>query len=209
MLLPAAARASIFTAPDLLERAITAMGGRALLSRVKALHWSGRAQVEAGGRTLEIDVNTRVAPFVRARTETRLVGSGDLRTLIIEPGGGWIERNHTRTPLPAEQAVHERQQYGLYGYMLLVRAPTHVVGDQLVAERRGLPPVTFLMEGDAVMGADYAVASPDGVGSVAQRFLLEGELNDHGIRWPQTITILQNDRLYFMLDLESFSVELA
>jgi len=154
-------------------------------------------------------VNTRIEPFVRARSETKLSGTDDLRTLIIEPEGGWIERNGTRTPLPRAQAVHERQQYGLYGYMLLVRAPTRVVGNHLVAEQPGLPPVTFLMEGDAVMGADYAVANPEGTGTVAQRFLLEGEIRDQGIRWPQTVTILQNDKPYFMLDLDSFSAELA
>lgn len=185
------------------------MGGKDVLSRVKALRWAGTARVESGGRTLEIEVSTRVEPFVRARSETKLVSTGDSRTLIIEPDGGWIERNGTRTPLPAAQTEHERQQYGLYGYMLLVRAPTRVVGDHLVAERPGLPPVTLLLEGDVVMAADYAVASPDGSGTIAQRFLLEGELEDHGIRWPQTITILHNDKPYFMLDVESFAVELA
>lgn len=185
------------------------MGGRTLLSRVKALRWTGVATVEAGGRTLEIEVSTRVEPFVRARSETRLEGTKDVRTLIIEPDSGWVERNGTRTPLPPAQTIHERQQYGLYGYMLLVRTPTRVAGDGLVAERRGLPPVTFLMEGDFVAGADYAVANPGGDGTVQQRFLLEGELSDQGIRWPQTITILQNDKPYFRLDLETFAVELA
>lgn len=185
------------------------MGGRILLARVKALRWTGTARVESGGRVLEIEVDTRVEPFVRARSETRLAGTADARTLILEPDGGWVERNGTRTPLPAAQTEHERQQYGLYGYMLLVHAPTRVVGDHLVAERPGLPPATLLLEGDAVMAADYAVASPDGAGTIAQRFLLEGELSDQGIRWPQTITILQNDKPYFILDLESFAVELA
>jgi hypothetical protein len=209
VLLPIAARASVFPAPDLLDRAIEAMGGRTLLSRVKALRWTGTATIEAAGRTLEIEVSTRVEPFVRARSETRLAGTKDVRTLIIEPDSGWVERKGTRTPLPPAQTTHERQQYGLYGYMLLVRAPTRVAGDRLVAERRGLPPVTFLMEGDWVTAADYAVASPDGASTVQQRFLLEGELSDQGIRWPQTITILQDGNPYFTLDLDSFAVELA
>ena len=185
------------------------MGGRAVLSRVKALRWTGQARVESGGRTLEIDVSTRIEPFVRARSETRLAGSGDARTLIIEPDGGWVERGGVRTPLPAAQVEHERQQYGLYGYMLLVRAPTRVLDDRLAAQQPGLPRVTFLMEGDAVMGADYTVANPEGTGTIAQRFLLEGEMREHGIRWPRTITILQNDKPYFMLDLDSFTAELA
>jgi hypothetical protein len=185
------------------------MGGRTVLARVKALRWTGTARVESGGHVLEIEVNTRVEPFVRARSETKLAGTTDVRTLILEPEGGWVERNGTRTPLPAAQTEHERQQYGLYGYMLLVQAPTRVLGDRLVAERPGLPPATLLLERDSVMAADYTVASPDGSGTIAQRFLLEGEMRDHGIRWPQAITILQNDKPYFILDIEDFAVELA
>lgn len=185
------------------------MGGPALLARVKALQWTGLARVEAGDRTLEIEVDTRVEPFVRARSLTRLAGTSDTRTLIIEPDGGWVERGGTRTPLPAAQTLHERQQYGLYGYMLLVQAPTRVAGDHLVADKPGLPPVTLLMEGDVVAGADYTVADPAGNGTVAQRFLLEGEMRDRGIRWPQTITILRDGKSYFTLDLDDFTVTLA
>jgi hypothetical protein len=151
VLLPIAARASVFGPPDLLERAIVAMGGRTVLARVKALRWTGTARVESGGQMLEIEVNTRVEPFVRARSETKLAGTTDVRTLILEPEGGWVERNGTRTPLPAAQTEHERQQYGLYGYMLLVAVPPpgpcSAIG--LVAERPGLPPDRrLLLEGD-------------------------------------------------------------
>lgn len=194
---------------DLLDRALKAAGGRKRLARVKALNWTGLATVTAAGRTLEIQVKTRVEPFVRARSETNLLGQNAKRTLIIEPDAGYVERDGKRMPLPARQAEHERQQYGLYGYMLLALAPTRVVGNGLAAQRPNLPPVSFLMEGDYLAGADYSVADPEKDGMIAQRFILEGELRDKAIRWPQTITILQDGKPYFILDIETFSVELS
>lgn len=207
--LPVVARAGGFE-PDLLDRVTAAAGGRALLSRVKALNWTGMARVDAGGKPLEISVKTRVEPFIRARSDTFLFGQPETaRSLIIEPEGGFVEKAGVRTPLPARQAEHERQQYGVYGYLLLVFASTRLENGRIVAERSGLPPISFLTEGDYLAGADYAVASPDSDATLNQRFLFEGEMPDKGVHWPQTITILQNDKPYFILDLDSFSVEFA
>src|SRR6218665_1803056 len=92
VLLPIAARASVFAPdPDLLARAIAAMGGQSVLSRVKALRWTGTARVESPGRVLEIQVRTRVEPFVRARSETSLIGSDDSPTLINKPHSRLLE----------------------------------------------------------------------------------------------------------------------
>jgi len=208
--LPIAAKATVPPGDDLLARALTAAGGRERLARVKALHWTGTAQVTLPGRSLLLEVKTRVEPFVRARSQSWLAGKPETaRTLVIEPDGGFVERDGTRTPLPPRQTVHERQQYGLYGYMLLALAPTRAEGEGLVAERPGLPPIRFLLEGDYLAAADYEVASPDSVGTLRQRILLEGEMPDKGIHWPQTITILHDDKPYFILDLQTFSVDLA
>lgn len=208
--LPFAAKAAALAPDDLLSRAIAAMGGRALLERVKALRWAGQVQVWTGDKALLLEVETRVEPFVRARSRSWLAGRPDTaRTLIIEPDGGFAERDGQRKPLPARQLLHERQQFGLYGYMLLVRASTRVEGDGLTAERSGLPPVRFQLEGDYLAAADYTVASPGSDGTIKQRFLFEGEQPDKGMHWPHTITILQNEKPYFILDIETFSVELT
>jgi len=207
--LPVAARAGGF-APDLLARAVAAAGGRALLNRVKALNWTGIARVMAGEKTLEIVVKTRVEPFVRARSDSFLLNRpATARTLIIEPDGGFVERAGVRTPLPERQTRHERQQYGIYGYMLLTQAPAWVEDGGIRSERPGLPPIRFLTEGDYLAAADYIVSSPDSDGTIAQRFVFEGEMPDKGVHWPQTISIFQNDKPYFILDLQTFSVELA
>jgi hypothetical protein len=208
--LPIAARAASLSGEDLFARALKAAGGRERLSRVKALRWNGAARIETPGKSLLLEVETRVEPFFRARSRSWLAGKPETaRTLLIEPDGGFVERGGVRAPLPERQTLHERQQYGLYGYMLLARAPTRTEGAGLVAERPGLPPIRFLLEGDYLAAADYVVAAPDGDGTVRQRILLEGDLRDQGIRWPQTITILHDDAPYFTLDIQTFSVELA
>lgn len=210
MAIPFAAKAASSSLEDALARAIAAMGGREKLERVRALRWTGSARVETPGKPLLLEVETRVEPFLRARSRSWLAGKPETaRTLIIEPDGGFVEREGKRTALPARQAEHERQQYGLYGYMLLVQAPMRDVRDLLVAERPGLPPAAFWLEGDYLVAADYSVASPDSDAPIKERFLLEGGIYDQGIRWPQTITILQNNKPYFTLDIETFSVELA
>ena len=210
MATPGIAQAADVSEDDLLARALRAAGGRERLARVKALHWTGNAQVMLPDRTLRLEVETRVEPFVRARSRSWLLGKPETaRTLIIEPDGGFVEREGARTPLPPRQTLHERQQFGLYGYMLLALAPTRAEGQGLAAERPGLPPIRFLLEGDYLSAADYIVASPDSDGTLAQRILLEGEMPDKGIHWPHTITILHDDKPYFILDLETFSVDLA
>jgi hypothetical protein len=207
---PGVAKAGEITENDLLARVIKAAGGRDLLARVKAIAWAGHAQVHTGEKTLLLDVKTRVEPFVRARSETALSGTaGTARTLIIEPDTGYVERDGTRTRLPPRQVEHERQQYAVYGYMLLVHARANVMNGQIVAERPGLPQIRFATKGDFLAAADYAVVSPEGDATLNERFLFEGELPDKGVHWPKTITILQNDRPYFILDLETFSVEFA
>jgi hypothetical protein len=215
---PVAAKARGFGGgKDLLSQAIDAAGGRPLLSRVKALNWTAHAQVflgdkapNPGARIIELGVRTRVEPFVRARSETWLAGKPETaRTLIIEPDGGFVERGGQRTALPERQTLHERQQYAIYGYMLLAQAPTRLAGDRLIAERPGIPPIGFRLEGPYLAAADYEVVNPEGEGTIAERLLFEGALPDQGVHWPQTITILQNQQPYFILDLDTFSVELA
>lgn len=210
LLLPVAANAARLMEDNLLARALAAAGGREKLARVKALRWSGSASVTTPTTALRLEVETRVEPFVRARSRSWLAGRPETaRTLLIEPEGGFAERGGARTALPALQVAHERQQFGLYGYMLLALAPTRVDGDRLVADRPGFPPVRFLVEGDYLAAADYVVASPDTGEPIPQRIFLEGELRSQGVRWPQTITMLHDSKPYFQLDIAQFTVELA
>lgn len=191
-MLPAAARAAIL-----------------LPAGVRALAWTGRAEVATGKAPLQLDVDTRVEPFVRARSRSWLRGRPETaRTMVIEPEGGSVERGGTRTALPPAQTVHERQQFGLYGYML--RA-----SDDLAKEARdhsyreaGFPPIDFHFASAGLGAADYTIDGPEG-GKIAQRILFEGLVTDQGIRWPRSLTIVQDGKPWFKLVLDRFSVELA
>ena len=57
-----------------------------------------------------------------ARSDSWLLSDGPTKTrsLIIEPEGGWIERDGAQTPMPPAILRHERAQYALYGLMRLV-----------------------------------------------------------------------------------------
>jgi hypothetical protein len=176
--------------------------------QVKALNWIGTARVEIPGRTLVIEVKTRVEPFVRARSETRLAGTSDTRTLIIEPNGGFTERDAKRTPLPPAQALHERQQYGLYGYMVRALGDMRKDVRNMTYTQQGFPPIDFHFGGDGLGTADYSVDGPEG-GKVAQHLRFSGVIAGGGLQWVRQIDIDQAGTPYFTLELAQFAAELA
>lgn len=204
----------------LLRDAIAAAGGTTALSRVAALRWTGEARIHAADRTLDIGVRTRVVPFTAARSDSWLLSEGPsaLRSMIIERDGGWIERGGVRSPMPAPMLAHERQQYAIYGLMLLapLLGPAAAVelapdnGDCLVA-RHAKAPVTTLCFGPdrRLAGAENRVPAPEGAGEIAQRFAFGGRLESAGVVWPQTMSIDQDGRRFFELRLSSFAVEAA
>ncbi len=155
-------------------------------------------------------METRVEPFVRARSDSWVMAEGvaKARSLIIEPTGGWMERDGKRSALPAHQTRLEREQYGLYGYMLM-RAPTAAVGDRLLAAHSGLPPVSFEISADGrLSAATYTVFAPDGGEVIQERFSFDGNVTDKGLRWPRRLRIAQNGVPFFTLVIDRFMVEL-
>ena len=205
----------------LLTQAMARMGGPALLSRVKALRWTGKAKIFAGERTLEIATHTLVRPFQAARSDTWLTDEGPsgTRSLIIEGAEGFMERSGKRAPMPAAMLAHERQQYALYGLMLLAPLCAPDVETWLAAEADGsgrieiahpqAPRTTLIFDpGARLVGARNRVVSPDdGVTEIAQDFAFSGEIEGGGLRWPRGMTIRQNDAPYFELALETFTAE--
>ncbi|MGH6616947.1 hypothetical protein, partial [Sphingomonas sp.] len=152
----------------------------------------------------------RVEPFVRARSDSWIIkeGTAATRSLIIEPDGGWTERDGKRVALPAHQVLHEREQYGLYGYMLL-RAPTAAAGAKLLAAHPGLPPVSFETDPTGrLSAANYTVFAPDGGEVIQERFAFDGTVSAKGLNWPKRLRIAQNGIPFFTLVIDQFMVEL-
>ncbi|MGY4397869.1 hypothetical protein ACVWZA_003066 [Sphingomonas sp. UYAg733] len=195
---------------DPVARTAAAMGGQRLLDRVAAIGWVGGAEVVTPEKTLRLGIETRVEPFVRAHSNSWIMAEGvaKTRSLIIEPTGGWTERDGKRAALPAHQIRHEREQYGLYGYMLM-RSPTAAVGDRLLAAHPGLPPVSFETGQDGrLSAATYTVFAPDGGEVIQERFTFDGTVTDKGLRWPRRLRIAQNGVPFFTLFIDRFMVEL-
>lgn len=194
-----------------MSRAMSAMGGRGPLGRVKAIGWTGKAHVIAGERVLDLGIETRVEPFVRARSRSWILAQGEAsaRTLLVDPDAAFVERGGKRTPLPYAQAQNERQQYGVYGYMLLALAPTIASGGKLLAAREGYPPIAFDADASGrINAATYVVAAADGGAPLNERFIFTGSVSDHGIRWPAQIDIAQNGAPFFSLKIDRLMIEL-
>lgn len=199
----------------LLKRAMARMGGADVLAKVTTLHWTGSAKIFAGDRVIEIGASTTVRPFQSARSDTWLRSEGPTRarSLIIEDGRGFLERNGQRTDMPAAMLAHETQQYALYGLMLLAPlcapgAEASLAGDHEIEVIHPKAPRTVLsFDAEArLVQATNRMVSPDQVGGpdIDQVFDFSGEVTGGGVRWPRIIAIRQNGAPYFELTIETF-----
>lgn len=209
--LPWAARSA--TEDPLLARAMDAMGGAALLRRVRALAWTGVAVVAEGDKQTPFGVDTRVEPFIGGRSLSWVAGQRDTtsRTVIVEPGGAFVERDGARMPLPPAEAEYERHRFGLYGYMLLAQAPAEISGGTtIIARRPGFPLARFDLDADARLeGGYYDVAAPDSGTNIGAQLIFQGRIADKGVSWPSTIMINEAGKPFRLLSIEKFAVQLA
>lgn len=187
------------------------MGGSDLLARVRAIGWTGTARVIAGGRTLELGVETRVEPFVRARSETWLVEEGrvEKRTMMIEGDNGFLVFKGRQVSMPPMQAAYERQQFGIYGHMLLAGIAI-ARGNIIASAKAGYPEALLALGRDGMpAAAAYVVDSPDSGTTIRERFTFSGSVTDQGVRWPQRITTTQYGKPIFALAIDDLTVELS
>lgn len=192
---------------------MAAAGGEATLRRVRAISWIGTMRMLLGGVAVDLAVEARIEPFARARFESWLPsdGRGTRRTVMIERDGGFVVHAGAQTALSPEQARFQRQQAGAYGYLLL--APAYVSAasrTRLNASRDGYPPIALTLARDGrIAAADYRIASPDRDGAaVRQRLGCSGTVASGGVRFPRSITVMQNGRPFSRLTITDFSVEL-
>jgi hypothetical protein len=211
--LPLPARAAPSAADRLLARAIEAAGGETALARVRSLHWTGQARIHDGAQVVEIGVDTTVVPFRSARSETWLLSQGPAsrRAMVLDGADLFLERSGVRSAAPAAQARHERQQFALYGLMLLVPLRGHLAGvtpqGELVTRHPEAPTTTLVFDAAArLVGAENVVDAPQGDGRIAQSIAFEERLESRGVRWPRKLSIRQDGRPYFDLALTRFDV---
>jgi hypothetical protein len=175
--------------------------------------------VYAGEHRIDLDVETVVRPFDKARSDTwlREKGRSTLRRLEIDGGRGWTTRDGVRTPMPTQMLVHEREQYGIYGLMRLLplRDPTTRLQmlpldpqgrAGLRVERPGMPATDLYFESDGRLAwLRNRVDSPEGGAPIEQRIDLSGTIDGAGIHWPRALKIAQDGKPYFDLTLTAFN----
>lgn len=215
----ASADAGVFAGKSTLDAAIDAAGGETALNAVKELEWTGKATVNAGGKTTNLNVITVLRPqtnWARTTSWTDEAGQKKARTLQAEMGKAWDVNVVNWTPLPEAQAVHENQQYGLYKLMLL--APLKAAGSTVSEGKVGADGVRTIkaqLEGgvpadlgfDAtgkLVSASMSVRDPKGGADIAQTIKFAGEIVSNGVKWPKQISIQQNGAPYYDLELATF-----
>jgi hypothetical protein len=185
-------------------------------AHVSSLAWTGIGKVFPAGQVLELGVSTSVVPFVSARSETWQLekGRSTTRTMIIEPEGGWIERDGKREPMPADMLEQERQQFALYGQMQLAIAQASI--------SRAFPR-KIMIKGDGVRSVDTEfvfdarkrlvearneVTDHDAAsGKAAQVFKFSGEVKSNGLHWPRRMEMYRGTSPYFVLEISSFRAQ--
>lgn len=192
---------------------MAAAGGEAVLRRVRAVSWSGTARTLLGRIPVDLNVETRIEPFVRSRTDTWLASAGrsTMRTVMIERDSGFLVHEGAQTTLGREQANFERHQMGSYAYLLLAPAFVSAASaTRLHAAHDGYPPIALTLGRDGrIASADYRIRPTDSDGlSVLQHLTFAGSVTANGVRYPRVITIVQNGRPMSRLTISDFSVEL-
>lgn len=211
---------SVLRAADkLFNRAVEAAGGENALSRARVLTWTGQASVYTGDRRIDLEVETVVEPFTYALSDTWLRdrGRATLRTLEIDGNQGWLIRDGERTPMTEAILRHEKQQYATYGLMRLVTLRDAGAAFSLPP---GAPENSRVLEvhhpnardsrlifapSGRLIALENTVDPPAGGAPIPQRFEFSGEIASRGVRWPRSLKIYQSDRLYFTLDLKTFT----
>ena len=170
----------------------------AVQCRVEAIAWRGYARVFQGDTVLDLTICTRVEPFRRAGSTSWITNKGKAtaRTLVIEPTDGWLEQGGRRKPLSPALISHERQQYGLYGYLLRA-ANASGRGPMIEMAEPGFPPIRLEMANGRVAAADCTVGSPDDGSPLSQHIVFDGALESADPRWFRRMTISQAGQRYF------------
>lgn len=187
------------------------MGGAALLARVRAIGWTGTARMASGGHVLDLGIETRIEPFVRARSESWLIDDGraEKRTIMVEGHDAFVVFRGRQVSLPPAQATHEREEFGVYGHLLLA-GTAFARGGAVLSSRPGYPDALLALGRDGMpTSAAYVVASPDSPGRIREHFIFSGSVSDNGLRWPRRIAVTRDGKPFVVQTIEDLTVELS
>ncbi len=195
--LPVAARAQAVNGEgSMLRLAMAAMGGRALLERVRAISWLEWGHEPMGRRV-------RMEPFGTVRVQG---------WMFALPETKWFEPREyppAAQPVSDPQETYSIQHFGLFSHMLLVHSAIRERGRRLTAEHPGYSPAKFVFARDGKMlRARHDIIDRTGRHRVTRLIEFDGEVSDQGIRWPGSITIREGSDAPTGTNLGDFKVEL-
>ena len=214
-----ARRAAVASPSEILERAIARAGGRAALTRARALTWEGDAIVKAG-RIVQISGTWAIQPPDTGIVSTFDVaqGPGTMRSLVVAAPRGWLIDRDSIRPMPATMLAAERDEFYLYDVMRLVPLaepgvtligipPDSVGNPGLRAERAGRPPVDVHVDTSGRLAhLRTRLPNPAGGEAVLQDIWLVGSIEADGVRWPRDLRIYFNGDPFFALTLRTLRV---
>lgn len=169
------------------------------------LHWTGTATINANEHIVRIVVDTDVMPFNSATSKSRLASEHADRTRVmkITPTSGEVTFQGATHRLSEVQADHERQQFALYGLLLITHARSRCV----TVKRVSVPTTRLCFDrAGMVRSGSNIVTDPETGSPTSQSFEFEGALRSGNVVWPRRVKIYQNGRPYFDLTIDSFAV---
>jgi hypothetical protein len=179
--------------------------------RLRTLSWTGTAKVFPERQAIELGISTVVEPFKSARTDSWLLAKGrsTLRSIIVEPTGGWMEIGGRRQEMPAAMLAQERQQYGIYGQIQLAMLAHQRSGRRTIrigGDGNHSVDTEFKFERGHLSAARNSVTGSEQPGTrIEQRFRFSGEVRSNGLVWPRHLEIDRGGARYFVLDIATFS----
>ena len=162
----------------------------------------------APGRTLALHSRTQVElPLLQVRATSWIAEQGEetARTMILAPDGAWLERGGTRSVLPNQLAIHERQQFAIYAWLIVVQQQRRRPG-RLALSAPPYPDIVFEIGADGYpTSAALTVDAPEpDRPRIAERVIFAGRIDSKGIRWPRRFDLAQDSKPYFSLDVDRF-----
>jgi hypothetical protein len=208
------------TPARLLARAIEAHGGAARLRGAAALAWHGKAGVHLPGQDIALLGEWRIQPPDSAIVATWEAekGPGSTRRLILAGERGWAQRDGAMNPLPPKLLEQERHQFYLYSLMRLVPlldsqvrlsdVPADSLGRAgMLVQRPGRPDATLYFGTDGRLArVSTLLAAPQGSPAIREEITLEGVAEAEGVRWFRRLTLTQDGKPFFDLEVTDLTV---
>jgi hypothetical protein len=173
------------------------------------MSWEGEATVYPPGRELKIAVRTRIDQLGNVVSESWPIELGEakgLRRMTLTGGGGTVERDGQKLPMPEDMYREERAQFEIYRLLQLAadRGPEMAaLGADTFSVLDGKSTWFRIDKRGTIVGAVNEV--PAEGGAAYQQFRFEGFLTSGEWVFPKHMEMTREGKPYFTLDVAKFN----